>query len=454
MKVIRLTLLLVWTVPLLLSGCRDVKGFRWDWWKKDSPAGASKAGKSSRTAPDAEYRGGADEAASRPASTQTASAPVTRRDWSAPKPTTLPGKTATRRGATDTIETPILMVNDEVITVKEILDPIRDELIKASKEMAPSEYRRFLGNKLMVRTVMNVDQILAYGEAKKEVTDDMEAAIKKAVDQTEQNRINTEFGGRLSRYEAWLEANGEKREDVRKRIRRELLVRRYLNDKFLPLLRSPVRQELWKYYQSHPEEFTEELRVEMFLIDVPYWAFLEGTPNEDRQAMWAKVSGPRRLEARRAAQQHMDKAMQEIKSGISFEAVARSYSRGPNAAKGGAWGFISPGGLTGRWTEVAEALFRLKSGEISDIVRTDDGLFVVKAGQRFERRVMSFVEAQPIIEKKLVKEQRDKLEAEFLNKLRRNAAISDVPGFFKALSDAAPKQPGQEYDYKLDLPER
>jgi len=166
MKVIRLTLLLVWTVPLLLSGCRDVKGFRWDWWKKDSPAGASKAGKSSRTAPDAEYRGGADEAASRPASTQTASAPVTRRDWSAPKPTTLPGKTATRRGATDTIETPILMVNDEVITVKEILDPIRDELIKASKEMAPSEYRRFLGNKLMVRTVMNVDQILAYGEAK------------------------------------------------------------------------------------------------------------------------------------------------------------------------------------------------------------------------------------------------------------------------------------------------
>ena len=215
-----------------------------------------------------------------------------------------------------------------------------------------------------------------------------------------------------------------------------------------------MRQELWKYYQNHPEEFTEALRVEMFLIDVPYWAFLEGMPNEDRQAMWAKVSGPRRLEARRAAQQHMDKVIQEIKSGISFDAVARSYSRGPNAAKGGAWGFISPGGLTGRWTEVAEALFQLKSGQVSDVMRTDDGLFVVKAGQRFEGRVIPFVEAQPIIEKKLVREQRDKLEAEFLNKLRRKAALGDVPAFFKALSDAAPKQPGEQYDYKLDLPGR
>jgi peptidyl-prolyl cis-trans isomerase SurA len=388
----------------------------------------------------------APEATSRPTSTRTATAPVTRKQWSAGKATTLP---SSRRGG-GTFQSPVLMVNNEPITVQEVLDPIRSDLEKATKEMGPTEYGNYMKTRVMIQLVHLVDEMLAYDTAKKEITEEMETAIKKAVDQTEMNRINAEFGGRLSRYEAWLQTNGQKRDDVRKRIRRDLIVRQYLKDKFLPMVRHPTRQELMRYYQRHPEEFTEPLRVELFLIDGPYWSFLEGTPNEDRQALWPKVSGPRRLEARRAAQRHMEQALKEINSGIPFESVAQSYSRGPNAAKGGAWGFISPGGLTGRWTEVAEVLFQLKPGQVSDIMRTDDGLFLVKAGQRIERRIVPFVDAQPAIEKKLLKEQQDKLEGEFLSKLRNKATIGDIPPFLRYLYDAVPRQPGQRLEYKLD----
>jgi hypothetical protein len=436
---------MTWT--LFLNGCQGDKGFRWDWWKKQETPKAKETAKAPYTpGPDDDLLKGP---ASRPTSTQSTTRPVTRRDWAAARPASQPGKTTSRRADGTSIETPILFVNDDVITVKEVLDPLREEMTAKTRELAPSEYRRYMGQRLMTQVVHLIDEILAYGEVKKEVTEDMENAIKKAVDQTERNRINAEFGGRFSRYEAWLESNGESREDVRKRIRRRILVQRYLQDKFLPLVRAPNRQELWKYYEKHPDEFTEPLRVEMFLIDVPYWAFLEGTPSDDRQTMWPKVSGPRRLEARRAAQRHMDLAVQEIKSGIPFESVAQSYSKGPNSAKGGAWGTISPGGLTGRWAEAAEALFQLKTGQVGDVVRTDDGLFLVKAGQRSERRVIPFIDAQTLIEKRLVKEQQDRLESDFLNKLRSKATLGDVPSFLKAVYDAAPKQAGDQYDYKL-----
>jgi len=441
---------MVWLGGLLfLGGCQG-KDLRWDWWRKDSSGPASKRGQPDRALREGDSVEESEPVASRPTSTQTGTAPISRKEWSAGRPTTLPTRPRARGAASQSIQSPILMVNNEPITVQEVLEPLRAELEKASKEMSPSEYRRFANHRLMVRLVRLVDELLAYDEAKKEITDEMETQIKKAVDQTEQNRINAEFGGRFSRYEAWLEANRESRDEVRKRIRRELIVRQYLKDKFLPLIRHPTRQEMLKYYQRHPEEFTEPLRVELFLIDAPYWVFLEGTPTEDRQALWPKVSGPRRLEARRTAQQHMEQALREIKSGIPFEAVARSYSRGPNADNGGAWGFISPGGLTGRWTEVAEVLFQLQPGQVSEIMRTDDGLFIVKAGRRFEQRTIPFVEAQPLIEKTLVKEQQDKLEADFLTRLRNKATLGDFPSFLQALFDAAPRQPGQRLDYKLD----
>ncbi len=446
---------LVLSAAVLAGGCKDA---RWDWWRKDAKGGKTQEkskvdAKTNTEGLDMELLDQvaptSQKTATRP--TTTTSAPASRSEWAKGKPTTAPApgrRATTRRAEGPTIDTPILQVNDESISVKDVVEPLRADLERASKEMSMTEYQKFAEQKLMIRVIRLIDELLAYGEAKKEVTDEMEVAIKKAVDQTEQSRIQAEFGGRFSRYEAWLQANGENREDVRSRIRRELLVRRFLHDKFLPLIRHPTRQEMWKYYQRHPKEFVEPLRVEMFLVDIPYWSFLEGTPADDRQAMWSKVSGPRRLEARRAAQRHAEQALQELRSGIPYDAIARSYSRGPNADKGGAWGVISPGGLTGRWAEVAEVLFQLKADQISDIMKTDDGLFIVKAGQRSEERTIPFSEAQVTIERDLVKQQQDKLEGDFINKLRNKATMGDIGSFLKSVKEAIPKQAGYKLDYR------
>ncbi len=443
----RSTILALLAGAVLMWGCENP---RWDWWRKPKPAPEPAAYDDDlEEDPDEEFldadllEGGGTrkngQAASRPATSQAASGPAGRQEWSKPRKRATSRRSRSRYKLGQSVENPVLFVNDDVISVQEVLDPLWTKLEKAAKEMSRGEYVNLRRTELQRRVVLLIDQVLAYGEAKKEIPDEMEPAITKAVDETEQNRINAEFDGRFSRYQAYLEEHSQDREDIRRRIRREIVVRRYLTDKFLPLVRPPTRRQLLKYYQKHPEEFTEPLRMEMFLIDVPYWKFLEGGSAEDREALWPKLRGRRRIEARRAAVQHMERARQELTSGIPFEAVARSYSFGPNASKGGVWGPVTEGGLTGRWARAAKALFELEAGQLSDILRHDEGLLLIKAGKRFEKRVIPFLEAQPIIEEKLVKQQQKELEDDLLLKLRKKGTRGELIPFFKALYEAAPK---------------
>ncbi len=460
----RTAILAVFTVSTVLSlGCSSSSGGGkdwWRWWEKDESAKESDPPADNTVDQDLINKAMSDDALDAPPTTSPTttsgptSEPVSRDQWAKPpKPKERP---ATRRKlppkhAQGSIETPILFVNDETISVQEVLDPIRKQLEEATQTMSLPEYRRFLQDNIKREVVQLIDEVLAYGEAKKQITEEMEPAIAKAVDETVRNRINAEFQGRDARYEAYLQRHGRSRTDVRRRLRRQLVVKQYLNDMFLPLIRKPTRRDLLRYYQKNPEEFTQPLRVEMFLIDVPYWAFLEGTSKGDRQALWKTLRGPRRIEARRAAQRHMKQALEELRSGIPFDAVARSYSFGPNAGKGGAWGPVSPGALTGRFAKATEVLFELKPGETSDVIRTGEGLLVVRAGERFEQRSIPFVEAQPKIEEKLNEEEQLKRKTKLLIELRSKATIGDAESFISAVLKAAPKHPDAEKtrDFRL-----
>jgi hypothetical protein len=451
MRIVRLLFVMLPIVLLSPCGCND---FRWDWWnvpKKD------------RSVPVDESGGEADEGLldevekefrSQPTTaSQPSTAPGDRKQWSKPPPKRVTAKPSGHLARLDrSVETPILVINDEVITIEEVLDPMRKELEELAQEVSLRQYRETINDRARRRVVLLIDEILVYGEATKEISDEMEPAIVKAIDDTERNRINQEFDGRASRYQAYIDAHGLKRKEIRRRIRRRLVVEQYLRDKFLPLVQRPNRGELQRYYAKHPDEFTEPLRVEMFLIDVPYARFLKGATDKESEQLWSKIRGPRRIEARRAAAQHMEQARQELASGIPFDAVAKSYSFGPNKSKGGEWGPVSPDGLTGRWAKAADVLTALKPGQISDVLRTEEGLLLVKAGKRFEKRIIPFTEAQPIIEDKLVRDYQNRLETRLILKLRGKATLPNaeaLSSFFLAIQKAAPKHPDDKPDFKL-----
>lgn len=451
MRMSRLSIVMLVAGPFLVCGCKD---FRWDWWNKPKQDLAARnddmAGAADQDLLDEVER---DLNPQPTMSSRPSTGPTDRKQWSKPSKTPTTKSSRFRGPIGGSVETPILMVNGEPITIDEVLDPIRKDLEEAVKTSSIRQYRQMLMERSRRGTSLLIDEVLAYGEAKKEITDEMDGAIVKAIDDTERNRITSEFGGRLSRYQAHLEEHGLKREEVRHRIRRNLVVKQFLRDKFLPLIRPPTRKELSRYYKKNPGEFAEPLRIEMFLIDVPYARFLKGATGREGQTVWAKVRGPKRIEARRAAVRRMEQARQELASGIPFAAVAKSYSFGPNKSKGGEWGPVSPEGLTGRWAGAAEVLAKLEPGQISDVLRTDDGLLLVRAGKRYDDRVIPFAEAQPIIEKRILRQQQKRMEDKLIFKLRGKATMptrESLSAFFAAVFSAAPRHPDDKPDFKLE----
>lgn len=66
---------------------------------------------------------------------------------------------------------------------------------------------------------------------------------------------------------------------------------------------------------------------------------------------------------------------QSISNGSTFEDVARKYSKGPNAIKGGDIGYVNPKDLD---KKIADKLIELKGNEISDVIKTGNGYMIVK----------------------------------------------------------------------------
>src|SRR5207344_2724265 len=96
--------------------------------------------------------------------------------------------------------------------------------------------------------------------------------------------------------------------------------------------------------------------------------------------------------------------------------VARSYSRGASAKKGGAWGEISRGSLAKRLAGPGEVLFTLGPNEMK-VVETEDAVFLVRCGKKTPTQRASFEDAQRAVIDKLVDEQFNRLRSEYIHDL-------------------------------------
>jgi TonB family protein len=71
-----------------------------------------------------------------------------------------------------------------------------------------------------------------------------------------------------------------------------------------------------------------------------------------------------------------------IRRGVSFADIARTKSQGPSAAQGGDLGCFKHGNLS-HMLEVV--VFEMKSGEVSDVIRTKQGFVILEVTDRSEQ---------------------------------------------------------------------
>ena len=121
-------------------------------------------------------------------------------------------------------------------------------------------------------------------------------------------------------------------------------------------------------------------------------------------------------QARRKAAAVAEEARQ---AGVDFADLAKKRSEGSSSSDGGDLGFFKRGTMVPEFERVA---FNLKSGEVSDPVRTQFGWHVLKLEEIRKLGMKPLAEARPEIEERLRRAQADRLQSQYMETLR-NAAV-------------------------------
>lgn len=190
----------------------------------------------------------------------------------------------------------------------------------------------------------------------------------------------------------------EYRETVRKQIIIDSLIGQFVYSKITLLT-----PEVEAFYQENIDRFTEPAEVELAEI-----LFL--------------TEGKNRQEVRKKAEEVLAK----LKDGVPFADLAREYSEGPTASKGGAIGTFRQGSMN---EALEEIVFKLEEGETSGIIEADYGLQIVKVLKKQPPRRKSLDEVRPIVQEALYRKKAQPELKEFIENLREQSYIYVAPKY-------------------------
>jgi len=133
-----------------------------------------------------------------------------------------------------------------------------------------------------------------------------------------------------------------------------------------------------------------------------------------------KAEDPKDEEKLTKGRKKIEEILQKAKKGEDFAELAKKYSEGPSASKGGDLGFFSKGQMV---KEFEDAAFALKTGEISDVVKTHFGFHIIKVTDKKEARTKTLKEVESSIKGYLSNMKSEKLLTEYIDKLMAGAKI-------------------------------
>lgn len=150
-------------------------------------------------------------------------------------------------------------------------------------------------------------------------------------------------------------------------------------------------EDVKAYYEKHPEEMKQ---------------------GEEVHAAHILVKDQKEAEA----------ALKKLKKGANFSTLASEISVDPGSkSRGGDLGFFPKGRMVPAFEEVA---FRLKPGELSDLVQTQFGYHIIKVLEKRGGEQLSLEAAQPQIQQKLMQEKQKTMFDTLVADLKSKAKIT------------------------------
>lgn len=217
------------------------------------------------------------------------------------------------------------------------------------------------------------------------------------IDDEERKNIKS-YGGEI-RYKQLLAKNNLSVEEYRRELSVELAMNKLYEKQIQVRLNDA---DLREYYDANRGKFKEPEKIHLMMI------YVQRNPQEKNSAQAAK----------KKAQEALDK----LNKGVKFELVAEEYSNAMSRVKGGDMGFIHKGVLDNE--EVEKIAFGMKPGELSKVIQTEMGCFILLVKGKKEPTQIPF----PDIKEKLKKELTENREKErmdtLIDSLKKQAKIT------------------------------
>ena len=358
---------------------------------------------------------------------EPSSQPAASRPTTAPAATTTPGGYRVI-GKPEVVAAAMLQVNDKFITLEQVLHPIRRELMAAGRAPA-GDFRRRAAALIQDEIRRQVQQTLILDEARRRLSDEEMRVVEKERLRRYRQAL-AEFGGSETLLAQRLKTEGTTLPAWQEEMRRALTVRVYLERILLPQV-AVNRKMMWDYYNGHIKEFRRPATVEIQLIEVPFSAYVTTRPATEAD----------QKTARRKAREQIDAAVAALAGGEDFAKAARKFSKGPMAAKGGVWPPLERGSL--RAEAVEAAAFSQKEGQVSGVIETPTGCYVVKTLRHRPGEKAAFEQVQGKIEAELRMQQYEKISGEYMTKVYSKAVIRAADAFEEAALDSAVRRYGR-----------
>lgn len=276
------------------------------------------------------------------------------------------------------------VINGEIVTLHELRRHAGPELARMGVDpSAPGSAAQVDAAVKKILDLMIDDILLRQEAAKLKITvsdSEVENELRKLV---QRSQVTPQ------EFEARIVSQGGTMVMVKDRLRNNILSQRIVG---LMISRKVVvtKEEIAKYYAEHQKEFTAEKSVDMALIVF--------APTADANAIYAKIKD----------------------GSLSFEAAAKQYSVGPEAAEGGKIGHVA-------WKDLAAAiraeLAQLSPGQTSSLFVLDLNKAVVRLDGSTAGSQMTLEQASPEIERILREPRLEERFKEYTQQLRSKAVI-------------------------------
>ena len=326
------------------------------------------------------------------------------------------------------VEEIIARVNNEIVTRSEYVRS-RDQLKQEVQQQDAANADRLFGERQKDVLRDLIDQQLLLQKAKDlGITGDTEL-VKRLDEMRKQMNLET-----MEDLEKAAEAQGASYEDFKQNLRNQIVTQRVIGQEVGQKLAMNKEDEK-KFYEEHRAEMErpEQVRLSEILIAPKLPAKPVGADGKPEPPSQAETDAA--LEAAKAKGEDL---LDQIHKGAKFEDLAKKYSNGPSAKDGGDLSYFKRGTMP---KELDDKVFTLKTGEVSDVIRTKQGYVILLAAEHQMAGIPSLKEAEPRIQDALYMQKLQPALRAYLTTLREQAYIDVKSGYLDSGASAKQTKP-------------